>query len=100
MIDITWAGRIPPHWEVVPLKSKFSFGKGLSITKADLVDTGCSVLSYGQIHSKNNAKTGIVCELLRFVPRQTAAIEKLEEYRKSIIYQAVTGKFDCRKEAM
>lgn len=68
MIDITWAGRIPPHWEVVPLKSKFSFGKGLSITKADLVDTGCPVLSYGQIHSKNNAKTGIVCELLRFVP--------------------------------
>ena len=34
------------------------------------------------------------------ISRQTAAIEKLEEYRKSIIYQAVTGKIDCRKEAV
>lgn len=25
-------------------------------------------------------------------------ITKLEEYRKSIIYNAVTGKIDCRKE--
>ena len=68
MIDVSWAGKIPSHWDVVPLKSKFNFSKGLSITKADLVDTGCPVLSYGQIHSKNNAKTGIVGELLRFVP--------------------------------
>ena len=68
MIDVSWVGKIPSHWDVVPLKSKFSFSKGLSITKADLVDTGCPVLSYGQIHSKNNAKTGIVGGLLRFVP--------------------------------
>lgn len=27
-------------------------------------------------------------------------IKKLEEYRKSIIYNAVTGKIDCRKEAV
>lgn len=30
------------------------------------------------------------------VSRQKAAIEKLEEYKKSIIYNAVTGKIDCR----
>lgn len=34
------------------------------------------------------------------IKRQEMAIEKLEEYRKSIIYHAVTGKIDCRKEKM
>lgn len=34
------------------------------------------------------------------ISRQTSAIDKLEEYRKSIIYQAVTGKIDCGKEAV
>lgn len=32
------------------------------------------------------------------ISRQQAAIEKLKEYRKSLIYHAVTGKIDCRKE--
>ena len=32
------------------------------------------------------------------ISRQTSAIRKLEEYRKSIIYNAVTGKIDCRKK--
>lgn len=31
------------------------------------------------------------------ISRQKAAIEKLEEYRKSLIYNAVTGKIDCRE---
>lgn len=60
---------IPSAWEVVPLKSKFSFGKGLSITKSDLVESGIPVLSYGQIHSKKNKRTTIDDSLLRFVPK-------------------------------
>ena len=31
--------------------------------------------------------------------RQEQLIAKLEEYRKSLIYHAVTGKIDCREEA-
>ncbi len=31
------------------------------------------------------------------IERQNGIIEKLEEYRKSIIYNAVTGKIDCRE---
>lgn len=31
------------------------------------------------------------------ISRQRSAIEKLEEYRKSLIYNAVTGKIDCRE---
>lgn len=30
---VEWIGEIPEKWSVVPLKSKFSFGKGLPITK-------------------------------------------------------------------
>lgn len=32
------------------------------------------------------------------IERQQTIIEKLEEYKKSLIYNAVTGKIDCRKE--
>lgn len=32
------------------------------------------------------------------ISRQQTIIEKLEEYKKSLIYNAVTGKIDCRKE--
>lgn len=33
------------------------------------------------------------------IEKQRAVAERLADYRKSIIYQAVTGKIDCRKEA-
>ena len=32
------------------------------------------------------------------IGKQNAMLEKLEEYRKSVIYNAVTGKIDCRTE--
>ena len=34
------------------------------------------------------------------IQAQKAIIEKLEEYKKSIIYNAVTGKIDCRKDVI
>lgn len=49
--------------EVQPLKSIFDFGKGLSITKDNLGETGFKCISYGEIHndfmfsfSSNNPK--------------------------------------------
>ena len=33
---VEWIGEIPEDWEVKPLTSLFSFGKGLPITKEDL----------------------------------------------------------------
>ena len=40
------------------------------------------------------------CESIKnAISRQKAAIEKLDEYRKSLIYNAVTGKIDCREAA-
>lgn len=65
--DIDWIGQIPKHWETIKLKYIFTFGKGLNITKEDLVESGMPVISYGQIHSKENHGTGVKESLKRFV---------------------------------
>ena len=65
---VAWIGDIPDGWEVRRLKSIFEYRKGLSITKADLTQTGIPVISYGQIHSKENTGTHLQDSLLRFVP--------------------------------
>lgn len=61
-------GLIPCGWdESKRIKDVFGHSKGLSITKEDLVDEGIAVISYGQIHSKENTGTTIIPELIRFV---------------------------------
>ena len=66
---IEWIGEIPESWENKPIKALFSFGKGLPITKDNLTEDGLSVISYGQIHSKNNIGTEIKNELIRYVDK-------------------------------
>ena len=68
--SIEWIGEIPEGWNTKRVKHLFSFGRGLNITKADLVEEGLPVISYGQIHSKYNTGTSISDELLRFVPEE------------------------------
>lgn len=63
-----WFGVLPKGWSMVPLSSLFRFSKGLSITKADLVEAGKPVISYGQIHSKQNVGVEALEGLLRRVP--------------------------------
>ena len=64
---VEWLGDIPADWSVVNIRKLFSFGKGLSITKEDLRESGQPVVSYGQIHSKLNSGTALTPELIRFV---------------------------------
>ena len=64
---ISAIGFIPEHWEVRRLKDLFEFGSGLPISKADLVEEGVPVISYGQIHAKFNRGTRIDERLLRYV---------------------------------
>lgn len=52
------------------IKTFFSFGKGLPITKADLIPSGLAVISYGQIHSRNNTGVCIKKDLFRYVDFQ------------------------------
>lgn len=66
-LGVEWIGEIPVHWDFLRMKNAFTFGKGLNITKADLVDEGIPVVSYGQIHSKNNTGVHISKDLIRYV---------------------------------
>ena len=61
-------GLIPHSWDASKrIKDVFDHSKGLSITKEDLVDEGIAVISYGQIHAKENTGTTIIPSLIRFV---------------------------------
>ena len=64
---VEWIGKVPEQWKIVPLKSFFSFGKGLPITKENLKEDGVAVISYGQIHAKWNSGVTVHEELKRFV---------------------------------
>ena len=65
---IEWIGEIPKEWNIVRLKSLFDFGKGLPITKENLVEKGVPVISYGQIHAKFNTGVCLDNRLFRYVP--------------------------------
>lgn len=71
---IEWIGKIPQHWNTPPLRSKYSFSKGLSITKADLSDSGACVISYGQIHSKDNDGVTVKDSLVRHIPQNHSSL--------------------------
>ena len=64
---VEWIKEIPKNWKVNKIKYLFTSGKGLSITKENLIDDGLPVISYGQIHAKNNNSVDINKDLLRFV---------------------------------
>ncbi|MEK2046744.1 restriction endonuclease subunit S [Vibrio parahaemolyticus] len=49
---IKFAPKIPLHWAVSKVNYISQFGRGLSITKANLEDTGIPCVSYGEVHSK------------------------------------------------
>ena len=48
---VEWLGEMPEHWVVKQLRYLGRFRKGLTITKADLTDTGIPCLNYGEVHS-------------------------------------------------
>lgn len=65
--DIRWDIDYPKHWQIQRIRESFSFRKGLSITKANLEESGIAVISYGQVHSKGNSGVGLNAGLIRFV---------------------------------
>lgn len=64
---IDWIREIPSEWKIQKVKYLFDSGKGLSITKENLIEDGLPVISYGQIHSKTNTGVNIHNGLLRYV---------------------------------
>lgn len=63
--DLLW---LDEDHKTFQIKALFAFGKGLPITKENLVDEGIPVISYGQIHAKYNTGTSITESLFRYVP--------------------------------
>lgn len=79
---LEWTGELPAHWDFLRMKNTFTFGKGLNITKSDLVDEGIPVVSYGQIHSKNNTGVHISKNLIRYVDESY-----LDSGKRSLVFE-------------
>ena len=78
-------GLIPENWdETRRVKDIFTLSKGLPITKDNLIDEGLPVISYGQVHSKDNTGTFIKDLLIRYVDYR---------YRKDRTSQVKKGDF-------
>lgn len=69
-VDLEWIASIPDTWGVMPLKRYFTYQKGLPITKADLLENGDKVISYGQIHAKFNTGVTVDERLIRYVSHE------------------------------
>lgn len=74
--DVRWDIDYPSHWKLQRIRESFSFRKGLSITKANLEESGVPVISYGQIHSKKNSGIGLNDELIRYVNESYLAVNQ------------------------
>lgn len=50
--ELRFLEKIPKAWSTSKVRFISSFGRGLTITKANLKDTGVPCVSYGEVHSK------------------------------------------------
>lgn len=66
---LEWIGQIPEHWSINRFKAIFTLNTGISFTKADLVETGQPVISYGQVHSKLNQVAKANLSLIKYIPQ-------------------------------
>lgn len=64
---VEWIAKIPLNWKITRFTKSFEFFKGLNIKKTDLVDSGAGVVSYGQVHAKNNNGYSLQADLIRYV---------------------------------
>ncbi|MFV2058235.1 MAG: restriction endonuclease subunit S, partial [Thiohalomonadales bacterium] len=68
--DIDWLEEIPLHWQTSKLRYMFSFGKGLTITKANLIDDGVACVNYGEVHSKYGFEVNPAIHPLKCVSKE------------------------------
>ncbi len=63
-----WIGLVPAHWRKNTFRYLFKTRTGITFTKAQLEEEGEPVISYGQIHSKDNWGASVNPELIRHIP--------------------------------
>lgn len=73
---------IPLTWNAYKFNQVFNFGKGLAITKANLLPYGTPVINYGQVHSKSNTGTNIDDSLIRYVSE-----DYIQSYPNSLVHK-------------
>ncbi|WP_308517106.1 restriction endonuclease subunit S [uncultured Varibaculum sp.] len=76
--DRKWIESAPLGWELVRFSKVFSFSRGLDIKKQDLSDYGLPVISYGQIHAKENPGVRVLKTHIRHIPEQFVKKSQLE----------------------
>ncbi|WP_273353342.1 hypothetical protein [Corynebacterium resistens] len=64
-----WVDRVPENWNLVRFSKAYRFSRGLDIKKQDLSDHGLPVISYGQIHAKDNPGVRISDRHIRYIPK-------------------------------
>ena len=64
---VDWIGEIPAHWSINRFRNLYKTKTGITFTKAQLTDEGQSVISYGQIHSKDNWGASVNPILIRHI---------------------------------
>ena len=79
---VEWIGEIPEDWKIDRFKNLFKTRTGVTFTKKQIVEYGERVISYGQIHSKDNYGTMVNSDLIRFIPSK---LTKKKE--KSLAYE-------------
>ncbi|MGV8815846.1 MAG: restriction endonuclease subunit S [Gelidibacter sp.] len=67
---VEWLGEIPEHWEVRKLRFEFNLGKGLTITKQNLINEGILCVNYGEIHSKYGFELDTTKHILKCVDEE------------------------------
>lgn len=98
---------LPEYFNYITQSSYYSLWKDWIFSQATIQNIGAD--KYNQLPTVipsieeqidiTNYLDNKCAKIAEAISRQKAAIEKLEEYRKSLIYNAVTGKIDCREAA-
>lgn len=73
---VEWLGEVPEHWAFNKLRYIFRFTKGLTITKADLKETGVPCVNYGEIHSKYGFEVSANRDVLKNVDESYLSTDK------------------------
>ena len=73
---VEWLGEIPSGWGVSKLRYIFTFSTGLSITRANLKDSGIPCVSYGEVHSKYGFEVSAEKHELKYVDESYLVSDK------------------------
>ena len=92
---VEWIGEVPEHWEVNKFRNLFKTRTGITFTKAQLEEDGEPVISYGQIHSKDNWGASVNPSLIRHIPASlTKGKEGALAYKGDFLFADTSEDFE------